>query len=107
MMEELKPYNISSEYSEYGTIIFATSYGQAKTAAIHTDQFDDDRYIDLRARIDHRFDEYAKGKRNGQEFDFCGNADIFHKVGGYCVEPGYCDKTGCIFKHESMESEAQ
>ena len=83
------------------SIVFHESAGKAKYYAMQNcEWFDCAEFTDLQVRREPKADEHATDEPS--VLDFCGNAEVHHKLGWTCLTVGDCNKTAkeCLFKKE-------
>lgn len=56
----LRAYSVTTDWSEGGVIVFAASVALAKTEALTSDRFEDEEWIDLRAKREPTIDSEAE-----------------------------------------------
>ena len=60
----MKAWLVSTEYDFYALVIFAETRGKARYIALHTDEFEDNKFCDIEARrVPHMDKYYKEGKR--------------------------------------------
>ena len=93
----MKAFNVQN--NEGGVIVFHETAGKAKYLAVRcNDWFSFDEYIDVSAKREKKADYLANDKPYC--LDFCGNADVYQKLGWTCYSYYECESDSCKFKKE-------
>lgn len=56
----MKAWIVSTEYEFYALVIFAETRGKARYIALHTDEFEDNKFCDIEVRRVPHIDKYYK-----------------------------------------------